>query len=170
MDRKAFYKLTSGLYIIGAQAGEKRAGCVVNTVLQVTSTPAQLLVAINKENFTCGVVKEAGRFSATVLAQGIEPRIIGTFGFATSADTDKFSMVPTAVTAGDQPYPSVGGVAVFDCKVVNTVDVGTHLLFIGEVEDSAVLGADEPLTYAYYHSVLKLKTPQKASSYNPDEE
>ena len=48
---------------------------------------------------------------------------------------------------------------------METVDVGTHLLFIGEVEDAQKLSDETPLTYDYYHKVLKGKTPPKASSY-----
>lgn len=40
-----------------------------------------------------------------------------------------------------------------------------HLLFIGEVEDAERLSDETPLTYDYYHKVLKGKTPPKASSY-----
>jgi hypothetical protein len=39
------------------------------------------------------------------------------------------------------------------------------MVFVGEVADAEVLSDAEPLTYAYYHSVLKGKTPPKASSY-----
>ena len=48
--------------------------------------------------------------------------------------------------------------AVFACRLVDTVDVGTHFLFIGEVVDAERLSDEEPLTYSYYHSVLKGKT------------
>ena len=43
--------------------------------------------------------------------------------------------------------------------------MGTHLLFIGDVVDARRLSDEEPLTYGYYHSTLKGKTPPKASSY-----
>lgn len=39
MDFKAFQKLTCGLYIISTVHEGEKAGCVVNTVTQVTSTP-----------------------------------------------------------------------------------------------------------------------------------
>ena len=55
--------------------------------------------------------------------------------------------------------------ALFSCRLIDTVDVGTHLLFIGEVEDAERLSDETPLTYDYYHKVLKGKTPPKASSY-----
>ena len=43
--------------------------------------------------------------------------------------------------------------------------MGTHYLFIGEVSDARKLSDEEPITYGYYHTTLKGKTPPKASSY-----
>ena len=63
------------------------------------------------------------------------------------------------------PYSPEHACALLACQLVDTVDVGTHLLFIGDVVDAQKLSDEEPLTYAYYHAVLKGKTPPKASSY-----
>ena len=66
------------------------------------------------------------------------------------------------------PYVPEHAAALFSCRLIDTVDVGTHLLFIGEVEDAERLSGEAPLTYDYYHKVLKGKTPPKASSYQVD--
>ena len=44
MDLQAFYKLTYGLYIVSSFKGEKPAGCIINTAVQVTADPVQLAV------------------------------------------------------------------------------------------------------------------------------
>jgi hypothetical protein len=36
---------------------------------------------------------------------------------------------------------------------------------VGEVKDAEVLCNETPMTYTYYHTVLKGKTPPKASSF-----
>ena len=59
MDLKAFFNLNYGLYIVSTQDGGQDVGCIVNTVTQVTNLPNQLMVAINKENYTCGAVRRA---------------------------------------------------------------------------------------------------------------
>ena len=69
VDRKAFRDLSYGLYIITAVDGDRKVGCVVNTFNQVTSSPARVSVAINKDNFTTGIVLASGRFEASVLAE-----------------------------------------------------------------------------------------------------
>ena len=67
-------------------------------------------------------------------------------------------------STGD-PYPAEHTCSYVACRVVQTVDVGTHLTFVGEVVDAGNLSAIAPMTYAYYHGTLKGKTPPKASSY-----
>ena len=49
MDLSAFFKMSYGLYVVSAEADGRRAGCVVNTAVQVTSQPPRISVAVNKE-------------------------------------------------------------------------------------------------------------------------
>lgn len=165
MDKTAFFTMTSGLYVVSAAAGDRKAGCVVNTAVQVTSSPARISVAVNKENFTAGVIADAGTFAVTVIDQTADMIYIGNFGFRTSANFDKFERYEERPTALGAPYVPEHAAALFSCRLVETLDVGTHLLFIGEVEDAQKLSDEAPLTYDYYHKVLKGKTPPKASSY-----
>lgn len=169
IDTKAFRSLSYGLYIITAKDGQKAAGCVVNTFNQVTSKPARVSVAVNKENFTTGVILASGRFEAAVLAQDAPLELIGRFGFKTSAEIDKFAETQHELDAAGVPYVTEHVVAHFGARVISSVDVGTHMLIVGEVEESAVLSDAEPMTYAYYHQVKGGKTPPKASSYEADE-
>lgn len=165
MDKTAFFTMTSGLYVVSAAAGDRKAGCVVNTAVQVTSSPARISVAVNKENFTAGVIADAGTFAVTVIDQTADMIYIGNFGFRTSANFDKFERYEERQAALGAPYVPEHATALFSCRLVETLDVGTHLLFIGEVEDAQKLSDEVPLTYDYYHKVLKGKTPPKASSY-----
>lgn len=165
MDKTAFFSMPSGLYVVSAAADGLRAGCVINTAVQVTSMPPRISVAVNKDNVTSGVIASAKAFALTVIDQTADMLYIGNFGFRTSSDYDKFAKYETRETALGMPYVPEHAAALFSCRLIDTVDVGTHLLFIGEVEDAERLGDETPLTYDYYHKVLKGKTPPKASSY-----
>ena len=167
IDRKAFHSLSSGLYIISSiDADGRLCGCVVNTLLQVASDPAQLLVSINKQNATAEAVSTSKRFCASVLSQDTTMDLIGTFGFKSSKDIDKFSEFDHSVCESGLPRLTHDTLATFEVRVDSTVDVGTHLVFIGTVEDAEVVGEGTPITYDYYHRVLRGKTPAKAASYN----
>ena len=161
MDKTAFFTMPSGLYVVSAAADGLRAGCVINTAVQVTSAPARISVAVNKENVTSGVIASAKAFALTVIDQTADMLYI----FRTSSDYDKFAKYETHETALGMPYVPEHAAALFSCRLIDAVDVGTHLLFIGEVEDAERLSGEAPLTYDYYHKVLKGKTPPKASSY-----
>ena len=167
MDASALFKFSSGLYVVSADpgAGERAAACLVNTGLQVTSAPLQVSVTVNKENFTCGAVERAGHFSLAVVDESADMLFVGRFGFRTSADFDKYDGIASAVAATGDPYPAEHVCSYVACNVVQTVDVGTHLTFVGEVVDAGNLSGVPPMTYAYYHTTLKGKTPPKASSY-----
>lgn len=169
IDTKAFRSLSYGLYIVTAVSEDRHAGCVVNTFSQVTSKPAQASIAINKENATTDVIFSAGQFEVSVLSQDAPMELIGRFGFHSSADADKFADTRIAQDAAGVPYVAEHAVAHFRVRVKETMDLGTHVLIMGEVEESSVLSSDEPMTYAYYHQVKGGKTPPKASSYEAPE-
>ena len=85
MDYHAFDKLSYGLYIVSSEAGGKAAGCIVNTLGQVTVSPVQVAVTINKENQTTRTILESGKFSATVLAESASMELIGRFALCDRA-------------------------------------------------------------------------------------
>ena len=42
-------------------------------------------------------------------------------------------------------------------EVLERIELGSHVMFIGEVTESKVLSQDTPCTYAYYHKAIKPK-------------
>ena len=49
-ENAALFKLGYGLYVVTTNDGEKDNGCILNSVMQVTSTPNKVAVAINKQS------------------------------------------------------------------------------------------------------------------------
>ena len=165
MDTKALRNISYGLYIITTKYGDKQSGCVVNTLQQVTSSPAKLSVAINKENYTSSLIQKSGYFCGSVLSETISMDTIAEFGFKSGREVEKFENVPYEVDVNGIYYIKEGTTAVFSCKVEHAIDVGTHIMFIGEIEDMKITSKENTMTYAYYHSVKKGTTPKLASSY-----
>ena len=137
IDKKAFHSLSYGLYIITTEADGFAAGCVCNTFQQVTSDPMQVSVALNKQNATTEAIRSAGRFAVSVLAQDATMELIGAFGFHSSKDTDKFAGCAVERDAAGIPYVAEQSVARFSAHVVNELDLGTHILFIAEIDEAA---------------------------------
>lgn len=165
MDATALFKFQSGLYVVSAATEDDYGACVINTGLQLTSTPLQVMVAVNKQNHTESVIAKAGHFALTPITEEADMPYIGRFGFRTSTSFAKFDGIESAKTILGDPYTPECAACVIACEIVQTLDVGTHTVFVGEVKDAEILSDANPMTYAYYHSTLKGKTPPKASSY-----
>lgn len=170
IDRSAFRAVSYGLYIVTARDAEQKFGCVINTFQQVTSAPARVSIALNKENATTQAILKSGRYAVTVLGEQAAMDLVGVFGFRSSLEFDKFADVAWEEDPFGVPRVTEGAVAQFSLRVIETLDVGTHIMFIGEVEQAYLVEGDAPMTYAYYHEVKRGKTPAKASSYVPKEE
>ena len=164
MNSNIVRKLSYGVYIITTWSEGKPVGCIANSTMQVTSEPATFAVSINHDNFTHECIEECGYFAITILSENVNPRLIGKFGFFSGRDKDKFEGVPYTVRE-KLPIPDEG-CAYLVCKVVNKMDTSTHTVFLGEVIDADLLKSETPMTYAYYHKVIKGKAPKTAPTYN----
>ena len=58
MDTKALFNIGYGLYVLTAENEGKDNGCIINTVMQVTSDPCQIAIAVNKRNFTTEMIQK----------------------------------------------------------------------------------------------------------------
>ena len=168
MDITALFNLSYGLYIIGAKHGERNVGCVVNTVVQATAKPITLTVCINKDNYTNGCIKKTKEFAVSILSENTKSGTFGIFGFSTSRDRDKFAEVPHGYTPSGLPYINEGVTGYLQCKVLDYVDNFTHTIFIAEVQEAENLFKEPPMTYAYYHNVIKGKVAKNAPTYVAD--
>ena len=168
LDLKAFQKITYGVYLVSSRCGDISSGCVVNTLTQVTTSPAQVTIAINKQNYTTEIIRKSGRFTAVVLSQSAMMELIGRFGFHCSRDTEKFESFRTRVDESGVPFVCEQASARFSCKVVSSMDAGTHLIFLGEVVAAVLIDSTGPISYAYYHQIKHGVTPPRASVYQPE--
>ena len=165
MDIQAFFKLSYGLYVVSARSGEKKYGCIVNTLQQVTAEPPMLSVAVNKNSVTAKAILDSGLFCVTVLTKTADLHLIGTFGFKNSEAVDKFAAFSTKEDENNIPYLTEHAAARYSCEVAGTLDLGTHILIIGKVTEAEILSDEPVMTYDYYHRVVKGGTPPTAPSY-----
>ena len=168
MDKKVLYDLSYGVYLTTTMDGERPTGCVTNSVMQITSEPATVAVSINHDNYTNGCISRSGRFAVSVLSETSDPSIIGTFGFQSGKTVNKFDSVEYEQKAN---LPVVkDSCAWIVCEVIDRMETATHTVFLGKVVDADEQGAGEPMTYAYYHKVIRGKSPKNAPTYLPEDE
>lgn len=162
MDAKAMYKLTYGLFVVTASCDGKQNGCIVNTAQQVTSQPNRISVAINKANYTHDMIMETRKFNVSILSQTANFDLFKRFGFQSGRDVDKFAGFTGYKKAlNDINYITEGTNAYISAWVEQTVDLGTHTLFIAAVTNMETLNDVPSVTYDYYQRNIK---PQPAAA------
>ena len=166
LNPRVFSDLSYGLYIVSSARGEHPNAQLVNTVIQVTSSPPRVAVIINTKNLTHEYIAESRLFGVTVLSEDAPLAFFGPFGFRTGRDHDKFAGVAWK-RGGATGVPLVTGhaLSVLEARVIDTIALGTHTIFVADALSSEVLREGRPLTYHYYRDHLKGKSSVNAPTY-----
>ena len=155
MNKKAMYNLTYGLFILTAKDGDKDNGCIVNTVIQVTTSPNRILVAVNKGNFTHDMILKTGEFNVSILSEQADFSTFQHWGFQSGATVDKTIGISYERAANQIIYLTNQTNAYISAKVISATDLGTHTLFLADVTDADTLSSDPSVTYTYYQNHIK---------------
>lgn len=162
MNTQAMFKISYGLYVLTASEDEKDNGCIVNTLQQVTEKPYAVSITVNKQNHTHDMILRTGKFNVSMLSTACTFDVFQHFGFQSGRDVDKFAGYPDAERSDNGIcYITKGTNAYVSAEVFETVDLGTHTMFLAKVTDMEVLSEEPSLTYAYYHEHVKPK-PESA--------
>ncbi len=171
MDTQAFFRISYGLYIVSSRKGDQYNGHISNTVFQVSADPALFAIATHRDNLTTEYIRSSGVFSVSVLQQNVDLQFLGPWGFKSGRDTDKFKGTEYKIGVSGAPVVLDKALAYIDCIVKEEIDTGSHILFIGEAIDAAVLSnTAPPLTYTWYRNVIKGISPEHAPTYTGHEE
>jgi flavin reductase (DIM6/NTAB) family NADH-FMN oxidoreductase RutF/rubredoxin len=166
VNYEALFKVTYGLYIVCSGDEKLGNGFISNTVFQVSSDPVKFAVCCSKNNYTAEFIRNTGAFSVSVLEQNASSEIVSRFGFKTGKESDKISSLNVKYGTTGVPVVLNESIAYFELKLVQTIDTGTHLLFIGQLENAEILDdTKEPLTYLHYRQVKKGFAPKNAPTY-----
>lgn len=166
IDYEALLKVSYGLYVVCSGTREKGNGYISNTVFQVTSDPPRFATCCNKRNYTAGLIRETRLFSVSVLQMDTGTDTIGNFGYKTGKDTDKLQGMNIRFGETGVPIALNDAIACLEFRVTDTMDVGSHLLFVGDLVHAEVLDdRKDPLTYLHYRRTKKGEAPENAPTY-----
>jgi len=163
---EALFKLSYGMYVVSS--GDRKSGnaYISNTVFQVTSNPPQIATCCHKDNFTLDIIQQTQAFSVSVLHEKSSSDIFKRLGYKTGRDMKKFEGIQLKYGESGLPIVVDDAIASFECKVVQSIDLGSHIMFIGQLIHSEVLeNSAEPMTYSYYREVRKAAAPKNAPTY-----
>lgn len=147
INRKAFNAINYGLFLIGAAGANKREGCIVNSLHQVTSSlPPKFSLSVSKSSETYKAIEHSGHFSALVLDKDTPKELVELFGYKSGRILDKFEGYEVAVDGNGSPYIKGIGLARFALRVVEKLDLGSHVLYIAQCSEAVLLGDGLALT------------------------
>lgn len=165
MDLNAFFKITYGVYIITTKFEDKLNGMIATAVCQVTAEPVQMTLGINKESLTHEFILKTGCVGVSALRQQTDFNFIGNFGFKSGRTTNKLEDIGYTTGTTGVPLLTDNTVAVFEGRVIDKMDAGTHTIFLAEAVEARILTEETPLSYEYYHKVIKGKSPKFAPTF-----
>lgn len=168
MNPKTLYKIPYGLYVVCSKKKDKINGQIANALFQVTAEPPTVAVSINRKNLTHEYIDSSKIFSASILCNNTPMQFIGTFGFKSGRDIDKFKNIIYKIGKTKAPIIVDNCLGYLEAKVINQLDVGTHTIFIGQIVDADVISDEEVMTYEYYHEIKGGKSPKNAPTYIGD--
>ena len=158
MNTSALFKIGYGLYVLTANEQGKDNGCIVNTVMQITSDPCQIAVCVNKNNYTCEMIQRTRKFNVSVLAEGVNFETFKNFGYQSGRDVDKFANFYDTKRANNGVlYVTKNTNAYFSAWVQQEIDLGTHIMFIAQLVEAEVLSETPTVTYDFYQKNIKPK-------------
>ena len=137
LRRRVLWTMPSGLYVLGStDKGERRNGMTMNWATQVSFAPKMLAVGIELGAFTHELVSEGRVFSLNLIDRE-DRAIVRKFTKPVDVDLAEHTLNDVPFHDGVSGAPILDqAVAYLDCEVRESVSVGDHTLFLGEIVDA----------------------------------
>ena len=156
MDTKVLYHLTYGVYLLSAKEENQDNACIINTAVQVANNPTRVSISVIKDNLTHDMIAKTGKFNLSALTTQTPFSLFQNFGMQSGRNTDKFSdFQQVSRSENGLYYLTKWSNAFLSFTVVESLDLGSHTLYIGELVDGEVLSSDTLCTYGYYQTEIK---------------
>ena len=156
------YSLSYGLFVLSVHCGKRDNGCIINTAMQVASSPDKLAISVSKSNLTCDILHYTDDFTISVISEDADFELFKRFGFRSGKDVEKFEGFDDVKRLPNETLAVTKGTNAYICAhVEQRIDLGSHVMFIATITDGEVLSSTPSATYAYYHSSIKPQPEKK---------
>lgn len=135
-------QVSYGLYVVGTRGREGDHAMTANWLTQVSFEPEIVALAAEKDALSRQLIEERRIFSVSILKSG-QKDVAGHFAKADKSGGKTYAFVTKTTGAPILADAS----AYLDCRVIDSKEIGDHIVFFGEVVDSGMLDeTSEPLT------------------------
>lgn len=163
MDLKVLRNLSYGMYVISTSFNNELAGCVVNTVVQITSSNPIIAVSVNKNNYTNTILKQRKRMAISILSTETSKETITNFGFYSQRNVNKFNDNYELINEMPIIKDNLCGYLIGD--IINIIEAESHDIFLMRLTNSKNISDKNPMTYEYYQTNLKGKSSINAPTF-----
>ncbi len=138
---RVLWSIPNVLCLVGSRAGDEWNGMTQSWVTQVAMDPVLVAISVDSTAVTNRLIKEGGSFSINLWDRSDTRPFVK---FSKPAARDGMSLNGRPIREGATGVPIFSeALAYMECRVWNTVDCGTHDLFVGEVIDAGFNGEPE---------------------------
>jgi flavin reductase (NADH) len=163
--RNAMSLFSAAVNILTTSGEQGRCGITATAVCSVTDTPPTVLACINRNSATNQVFKANGRLCINVLSGEQESLARHFAGMAGSSMAERFSWDIWEEGEGGLPVLS-GSLASLQGRIQRIEEVGTHSIFIIELDEIEVQDDGDSLVYfdRNFHRVQRQPVAQAAAA------
>lgn len=126
----------------------------------MTSENPIVAISMNKNNYTWELLEREGRFAVSILSEKTRKEVIQKLGFVSGRDHDKYEGIDYTMRDG-LPVLNEQCCGALICKVVSVTETPTHMVVLASVAEAYELAATVPMTYRYYHEVIRGGAPEE---------
>jgi flavin reductase (DIM6/NTAB) family NADH-FMN oxidoreductase RutF len=143
LRRRVLWTMPSGLYVVGARAGDRRNGMTLNWATQLSFDPKLVGIGVEREALTHELVRQGRVFSLNIVDRE-DRAIVRKFTKPVEVDAEARTLNGFPFHDGRTGAPILDqAVAFLDCELRQEVEVGNHTLFIGEIVDAGFLKPED---------------------------
>ena len=155
MAGKGIPNLISGMYLLTTRDNQDY-GCLINSAMEVSRNPSRVAVCLVKSNLTHEKLMKTGMFNLCGICADAPFDIYRRFGMKSGRTFDKFANFPdTERSQNGLIYLTRYCNMYVSAKVCESVDLGDHTLFIGEIVEGAILSSIPTCTFDNFMKIGK---------------
>jgi len=142
--KRALRMLTYGLYVATSREESGPAAGTINWISQSSFTPPLVMAAIKDGSGLRRAIAASRVFAVHIVSKSQKEMAAA---FFKGAQPSGNLLNGYRVENGETGVPLlIDAVAWFECRVVNEITGGDHIIFVGEVVSAGVRSDEEPLT------------------------
>lgn len=144
--KTALRMIPYGLFVVGTKNDETVTAFAGNWLTQASFAPPLVVLGAKAGTSSKEMIDQSGLFCVNVLEAG-STALASKFFAHVEPDGNKFGDVEFSLSPNGCPVLK-DALAYFECRVVETLAIGDHTIFVGEVIEAGVQREGEPMTLA----------------------